>query len=193
MKQYTKKTIEFYDKYIKEYTKNGSVVLGDKINRFIKLLPGKKVLDIACGSGHDTDYLTKKGLDCLGIDLSKKMVDFAKKNRKGKFEIADFLDLKFNEKSFDGIWCSSAFTHIDKSDLPNTLLDFRRILKKNGILAIIVPENQNRKKNKNDTRIFSMFKKRELKNYLNNTGFNILYYEVFSFSEMNWIFVLSRK
>lgn len=79
MKKYTKKIIEFYDQHIEDYAKNGSIVLKNKINRFIKQIRGLKVLDIACGPGHDTDYLTRNGIDCIGIDLSRKMIEFAKK------------------------------------------------------------------------------------------------------------------
>jgi len=193
MKKYTKKTIEFYDKHVEKYFESGGVVLENKMNKFIELLQGNKILDVACGPGHDTDYLMKKGFNCLGIDLSKKMIEFAKKRHKGKFRVADFLNLKFKENSFDGIWCSSAFTHIDKSDLSKTLLDFKRISKSNGIFGIIVPENQERKQKKSDSRIFTMFEKEELENYLTESGFKILWSETFSFNKMKWLFVVSKK
>lgn len=92
MKKYTRETIKFYDKYINAYVKSGAIVLDNKINKFIKELRGNAVLDVACGPGHDTDYLTKKGIDCLGIDLSKKMTEYAVKNFKGKFRVMNFFD-----------------------------------------------------------------------------------------------------
>jgi len=193
MKHYTQKTIEFYNDHVKEYFESGGVVLRNKISKFIKLLPGGRVLDVACGPGHDTDYLTKKGLDCLGIDLSKNMIEFARKNHKGKFEIADFVELDFRKNSFDGIWCSSALTHIDKSDLLEILLGFKKILRMGGILAIIVPQIRRRIQNKNDDRIFTMFDKEELESYLIDSDFKILRSENFSSKKMKWIFILSKN
>jgi len=192
MKNYTKKTIEFYNQYIEKYIKNGAVVLEDKINRFINFIPGSKVLDVACGPGHDTDYLTKKGFDCLGIDLSEKMIKFAKKHYQGKFRVMDFFDLDFKEGSFDGIWCSSAFVHISKSDLSGLLKNFKKLLKRNGILGIVTPGGQKRIKRKEDSRIFTMFDKKELEEYLKSVNFKIVESRIFSFKRMKWLFILSK-
>jgi len=194
MKEYTKQTIEFYNEYFKKYIKKGgAIVLKNKINIFIKLLPGHKVLDVGCGPGHDTDYLTKKGSDCLGIDLSEKMINYAKENYKGKFKIMDFFDLKFKENTFDGIWCSSALTHVDKRDLAQLLKNLFVILKRGGVLGIIVPKAQKRSKNKKDTRIFSMFHKYEIEGYLIKNGFKIIKSEIFSSLKEKWIFLISKK
>ncbi|MBU4274704.1 class I SAM-dependent methyltransferase [Patescibacteria group bacterium] len=194
MKRYTQKTIKFYDAIADTYIKNGAaVVLKDKIDRFIKLLPGKKILDVACGPGHDTDYLTRKGFDCLGIDLSEKMIELARRNFKGKYEIMDFFDLKLRNDLFDGMWCSSIFVHIKKSDLPKLLKNSKTILKNNGIIGIITAQKQKRTKNKNDIRMYTMFEKKELENYLERAGFEILYTEIFLYGGKNRIFIISKK
>lgn len=193
MKNYTKKTIDFYNKNTDVYIKSGAVVLKNKINKFTKLVPGNKILDVACGPGHDTDYLTKKGFNCLGIDLSKKMTSFAKKNYLGKFKVTDFLNLRFKRESFAGIWCSSALVHVDKKDINRVLKKFSKILKGGGILGIITPAYQKRIKRETDTRIFTMFNKAELKKHLLNNGFKIIKLELFSFSKMRWIFAISKK
>lgn len=193
MKKYTKKTIEFYDKYIAKYTRNSTVVLKRKINKFIKLLPGPKILDVACGPGHDTDYLTKKGFDCLGIDLSKKMIEYAKKNYQGKFKVMDFFNLKFKANTFDGIWCSSALTHVTKEDLNKLLKDFLKIIKKEGVLGIIIPKMKKRNRKKTNTRVFTMFYRYEISKYLIESGFRIISSDIFSLGNINWIFVIVKK
>lgn len=194
MKKYTEKTIKYYDNITNAYIKGGAaVVLKDKIDRFIELLPGKKILDVACGPGHDTDYLNRMGFDCLGIDLSKKMIEFARQNFKGKFELMDFFDLKLGNNSFDGMWCSSIFVHIEKDDLPELLENSRKALKKNGILGIITAQKQKRIKNQNDTRTYTMFDKKELEDYLKMAGYKILLSEIFCYGGKNRIFVISKK
>lgn len=194
MKKYTQKIIEFYNKNSGVYIKNGSVVLKNKINKFIKLLPGKKILDVACGPGHDTNYLTTKGgLDCIGIDLSGKMIKYAKSHYQGKFRKMDFFNLKFEEKSFDGIWYSSALIHVDKNDVVKLFKNFKKFLKKNGVLGIITPKKQKRTQVKEDNRLFTLFEKKSLEKYLVIAGFEILESEIFSFGKMEWLFILSKK
>jgi len=193
MKKYTKKTVKFYDLHSKEYIQHSAVVLEDKINKFIGFLGGKKILDVACGPGHDTDYLVRKGFDCLGIDLSEKMINFAKKNYKGKFQVMDFFDMKFRDSYFNGIWCSSALVHAEKRDVPQLLKNFNKILRKNGILGIITPSKQDRIKRKNDTRIFTMLNMKDLKKWLADNNFEIIFSKTFIYGNMKWIFIISRK
>ena len=193
MKPYTKKTIDFYNKNIDTYIKEGAIVLNEKIDKFIKMLTGKKILDVACGPGHDTDYLTRKGFDCLGIDLSEKMIEYAKQKSMGKFEVMDFFKLDFEEKSFDGIWCSSALTHVHKEDINELLHVFLKILKKSGILGIIVPANQKRVKREKDTRIFTMFDISELNKFLTNNRFKVVNSELFTFNKIKWVFIIAKK
>lgn len=193
MKDYTKRTIEFYDRNIETYARDGAVVLKNKIDLFIKSLFGKKILDVACGSGHDTDYFSKKEFDCLGIDLSKKRARFAENNSQGKFKVMDLFNMKFKNDYFDGIWCSSAIIHVEKKDIKRLLNNFSKILKKNGILGLINPAKQKRTKKKGDTRIFTMLTIGEFKKYLEEAGFKILFSETFACRNMKWIFIISKK
>jgi len=49
MKKYTRKTIKYYNQIAYDYLKsNATQVLKDEINEFINLLPGKRILDVAC-------------------------------------------------------------------------------------------------------------------------------------------------
>lgn len=193
MKKYTLDTIAFYNQNIDTYIKSGAVVLKSKINNFIKLLSGNNILDVACGPGHDTDFFTKKGFSCLGIDLSQKMIDYARKNYEGKFKLMNFLNLKFKNNYFDGIWCSSALTHVKKEDLNKVLLNFSSILKTKGILAIIVAAQQKRRKRKNDARIFTMFYKKELEKSLRKNRFKVISSNEFSYGNMKWIYIISKN
>jgi len=194
MRKYTRKTIEFYNKHSNDYIKNSTFVLENKINKFAKLINCRgKILDVGCGPGHDTDYLTQKGFNVLGIDLSKQMINYAKKNFKGKFKLMDFFDLKFKKNTFDGIWCSAALIHIAKDDLNKTLKSFFKILKENGVLGIIVRRVTKRVSKKEDTRIFTMFYKREIEEYLIKNKFKIISSEIFSYSKVKWILIIAKS
>lgn len=175
MKKHSDKTIKYYDEIAESYiNSNVAVVLKNEIDEFIKLLSGKKVLDVACGPGHDVSYLNKKGLDCIGIDLSKEMIKLAKKNSIGKFKIMDIFNLKFNNNSFNGLWCSSIFVHIDKKDVMEVISNLRMILMPEGVIGIITAEKQKRIKDKADIRKYTMYNKKEFEDYLIKNDFNIL-------------------
>lgn len=194
MKNYTERTIKYYDRIANAYIKSGgAVVLKNKINRFVELLPGRKILDVACGPGHDTDYLSRMGFNCLGIDLSKKMIQLARQNFKGKFKIMDFFNLKLKNDSFDGMWCSSILVHIKRGDLPKLLENSRKVLKNNGILGIITAQKQKRVRKQDDTRMYTVFEKKELGHYLEKAGYKILISETFSYGGKNRIFMISKK
>ena len=194
MRKYTERTIKFYNVIADNYIKSdAAVVLKGKINKFIRLLPGKKVLDVACGPGHDTDYLVRKGFNCLGIDLSEKMIKTAKQNFKGRFKIMNFFNLSFKNNSFDGVWCSSIFVHVDKKDLPQLLENFRKILKNNGIIGLITVKKQKIKINKCDNRKYVMYGRKEFEDCLKNMDYKILISEVFVYGEKERLFIIARN
>lgn len=75
------------------------------------LIIGEECLDIGCGVGLSTKMLSDSGLIMTGIDISPKMIAFAKKrNLQAKFIIGDFLQYRFEQK-FGGVF-SMAFIHL---------------------------------------------------------------------------------
>lgn len=53
----------------------------------IKNKKAKKVLDLGCGTGQYTYLLSKKGYEVTGVDISKSMIEIAKKKYKTKKNI----------------------------------------------------------------------------------------------------------
>lgn len=49
----------------------------DKITDFLQIEKGSKVLDLACGRGRHSYYLSQKGLDVTGLDISPKSIQTA--------------------------------------------------------------------------------------------------------------------
>ena len=56
----------------------------DNILNKINIKPKSKILDLACGVGRHSIYLSEKGFDVVGIDKSKKNILTAKKNENEK-------------------------------------------------------------------------------------------------------------
>jgi len=71
----------------------------------------KRVLDIACGSGHHTVALAAQGSQVIGLDMSRTMIRAAEKHAetnkaKPTFIVADMIDVdSVVEGSFDLIFC----------------------------------------------------------------------------------------
>lgn len=108
------------------------------IDEFIASLAGKKVLDIGCGAGQITDYLTQRGIGVIGIDFSEELLKIAKQNfPNSKFILADICDYEQKEQ-VDGIITKDVLFHLSDENLIQVLQKFRKMLKPNGNLCIIM-------------------------------------------------------
>lgn len=70
--------------------------------KFLNLKSGLKVLDLACGLGRHSKELNKLGFNVIGIDLSKRNINFIKKfeNKNLKFMIGD-MRITYYKNEFD--------------------------------------------------------------------------------------------
>lgn len=110
-----------------------------QLEEFSELMPvSGQVLDAGCGVGKPTsEFLTKRGFDVTGVDISKRMVDLAKENvPAAKFYQKNILSLDFPDDSFDGIICVYTLWHIPRINHPSIIQNFHRMLKDGGILVL---------------------------------------------------------
>ena len=116
----------------------------DHIDDFLFLVKqGGRILDLGCGPGVDSTYMTNKRFSVVGIDTSEKMLELArKKNSRIKFELADMRHLDFVPNAFDGVLVSFSLIHIPKSDVPEVLKEIYKILSVNGVVCIGIQEGK---------------------------------------------------
>ena len=77
-------------------------------------LQGKKLLDVACGTGHLVEAAGKRGAISIGIDFAETMVAAAQTNYPHQsFRVADATDLPFDDASFDAVTCSFGLSHME--------------------------------------------------------------------------------
>lgn len=80
---------------------------------------GALIADVGCGPGSDLRLLTDVGLHPIGIDASQGALDFARLLLpRHPLILSPFQDLPFDDDTFDGLWLSSAFTHLPRADWP---------------------------------------------------------------------------
>lgn len=112
----------------------------DKVVEFTNAKNGSKILDVATGTGKQAFTFAKKGYNVIGVDLTKSMLRIAMKNNHNglvKFEVADAINLRLEESSFD-VSCVSFALH----DMPLTirgkvLKEMVRVTKSNGMIIIV--------------------------------------------------------
>ena len=96
-----------------------------------KRLDGKKVLDIGCGDGIDTDYYHALGANVVGVDASEELINIAKKKYpKNTFRVALAENLPYAENSFDAVY--SKYAIMTSADLKPIFKEVARVLKPGG-------------------------------------------------------------
>lgn len=196
------KTIQVYEKYGKDAMPsryNNISAMKKYFDYFIENLLGNKVLDVGCGLGNDSKYLSEKGLDVIGIDLAKNFVKIATKNAPmAKIRQMDMRNLKFDPISFDGIWVSASFLHIPKSDAKKCLKDFYKILRSKGLLYLGVANGNGEKvlykqEYNGIGKFYAYYTKEELCFLIERVGFKIIKAYTEKLEDNTWLNVFATK
>ncbi len=102
-------------------------------------LSGKNVLDAGCGEGHNTRIFARRGARMTGVDLSVKMIEFARAEELReplgiRYERASFSDLAtFRAESFDAVVSTMAL--MDGPDFTGAMREIARVIRPGGTLA----------------------------------------------------------
>lgn len=105
------------------------------------VVPGRKVLEIGCGTGVFTSKLAETNATIWAIDISLELLDMAKARcQQAEFRVADVEDLPFGDALFDAVVGSSILHHLN---LEPALREIRRVLKVGGRMAFAEPNMMN--------------------------------------------------
>ena len=110
---------------------------------FSGMKAGDRVLDVCCGTGDQAIHYAKRGIIAAGIDQSPRMIQLAEKNKRkqglsnASFQVADALNLPFEDNFFDYVSISLAIHEIERTARNRVILEMRRVVNKEGALVFI--------------------------------------------------------
>ncbi len=106
------------------------------------LKDGIKILDLGCGNGRLISLLKDYEIDYIGSDMSESLLNYAKKQEKGKIKDFRFVEenmkrVNFEKESLDIVFMIASFHHLEnKKERLELLIKMNSWLKKDGLLIM---------------------------------------------------------
>jgi ubiquinone/menaquinone biosynthesis C-methylase UbiE len=153
MTENTKHVGDFYDESYK-HKEMARHYPNEQLVRFIFREYGKtedrkniKVLEIGCGSGGNTWYLSNEGFDVYCIDISEIGIELAKQtlkkwNKEAKIIKADMLNLPFEDNYFDCVIDVFSSNCLTMKEFDIYINKVHKILKPNGVYYSYTPSKK---------------------------------------------------
>jgi ubiquinone/menaquinone biosynthesis C-methylase UbiE len=112
----------------------------EELERWIAALPPARTLDVASGTGFLTRHL--RG-EVVGLDQSESMVEVARAQApSADFVTGDALALPFEDGSFDRLFTSYFYCHLEEEDRARFLAEARRVARELVVVASILREGE---------------------------------------------------
>jgi SAM-dependent methyltransferase len=93
--------------------------------------------DMGCGPGHVARYLSERGVQVIGVDLSPAMVSCAQRLNPGiEFKQGDMRSLDIADGAWGGIAAFYSIIHIPRPEVVEVLREFKRVLRPGGLLLL---------------------------------------------------------
>ncbi|AFK19054.1 class I SAM-dependent methyltransferase [Haloferax mediterranei ATCC 33500] len=139
---------------------------------FYTELSGKRVLDVGCGPGADTETFSSDGFDVVGFDLTASFIETAHATvPDASFVRGDMRRLPFRDETFDGVWSCASFLHVPRANAPETLREFRRVLAPEGVAYLSLKHGETSGYD-HDGRYFERYLPEEIRSLLADAGFS---------------------
>jgi len=132
-----------YDQIAEEYVRRIFNELAHKpldrqlLDRYAASVRSGLVCDLGCGPGHISRYLFDRGVSVFGIDLSPRMIEYARQLNPGiEFKQGNMLSLDADDNTWAGIVSFYSIIHIPHEKIAAALKELRRVLQPGGSLLL---------------------------------------------------------
>ncbi len=111
--------------------------LHEKLNPFNQ----KSILEIGCGIGRVTEFMSNNFKDVIGLDISDKMIELGKERMKNSKNVTLFATdgrtYPASSESIDFVFSFIVFQHMaDRETIRKNFEEAARVLKNNGIMKV---------------------------------------------------------
>jgi ubiquinone/menaquinone biosynthesis C-methylase UbiE len=130
---------KLYDFFADFYRNN---IIKKALNHFLlkHFTKGQELLHAGCGSGKvDTDIVDNFQVTALDISLPALKIYDAVNQHKAKIVQASIFEMPFEDETFDGIYDLGVIEHFTEDEIQQILMEFKRVLKKNGKICLFIP------------------------------------------------------
>lgn len=110
------------------------------------LKPGALILDVACGAGVDYEPITEMGFNWVGVDFTKKFVDYIRDVYGGEANIYQMdvtQGINFKDQQFNLSYAKDLFEHLPPHQWRKVVSEVWRVSSDYMILAFFKPPDEN--------------------------------------------------
>jgi len=110
-----------------------------RITELLRPTGGGTYLEVGVGAGLDALALASRfGVDVVGVDVSRTMVEEAKRRGLRDVHVANAEALPFDDANFDGCWSDRTFQHLANPEA--ALAELARVTKSGGRIVVVDPD-----------------------------------------------------
>jgi len=105
---------------------------------------GGAALDFGCGVGRLTQALARRFASCVGVDISRRMIEEANSFNQYphcRYVVHSDIPLPFSDESFSFIYSNIVLQHVPRPFSERYLRDFVRVLAPGGVLVFGVQDS----------------------------------------------------
>jgi len=117
----------------------------EHMNRYrfaARLAEGRRVLDIACGTGYGAEMLAARAASVVGVDISEEAVAYCRATCRAdnlRFLTGSVEDIPLDDGSVDMVVSFETLEHVGEAAQRRFMEEVRRVLAPDGLLLISTP------------------------------------------------------
>ena len=126
-------------------THGGTLTYAEHVTRYLAAAPlvaGRRVLDIASGSGYGTHLLSQSAAHVTGVDVSAQAVDYARRTYgtdNNEFHVGNATSIPLPDDAVDVVVSFETIEHLD--DYAGFVAEVDRVLVDDGLFVLSTPND----------------------------------------------------